>query len=282
MNTYRYNLWKIFEILIKYSILLIMSFFALLPLFWMVLTSIRSLEEVFSIPPTPFIKNITWENYLYVFSDNRFQRYFLNSTIVSLSSALISTLIATLAGYGFSRFKFKNKERLFLSVIFCQMIPLTVIIMPLYYIMEQYKLLDTYFSLILSYFIITLPFSTWMSRAAFTNVPIELEEAAQIDGCDKFRSILLISMRIAAPAIAAIFAFCFIEAWNEYVLAMTFINSTSMRTIQIGIMLFRGEFYTDWGKLMAASTIASIPIIILFIFIQKYFVSGLARGAIKR
>jgi ABC-type glycerol-3-phosphate transport system permease component len=259
-----------------------MSFFALLPLFWMVLTSIRPLEEVFSIPPTPFIKNITWENYLYIFSDNRFQRYFLNSTVVSLSSALISTLIATLAGYGFSRFKFKNKERLFLSVIFCQMIPLTVIIMPLYYIMEQYKLLDTYFSLILSYFIITLPFSTWMSRAAFTNVPIELEEAAQIDGCDKFRSILLISMRIAAPAIAAIFAFCFIEAWNEYVLAMTFINSTSMRTIQIGIMLFRGEFYTDWGKLMAASTIESIPIIILFIFIQKYFVSGLARGAIKR
>ncbi|MEM2174466.1 MAG: carbohydrate ABC transporter permease [Candidatus Micrarchaeia archaeon] len=276
------NINIIVEYLIKYVILLIFLVFALIPILWMILTSIRPYLEIFSTPPTLFVKNITFENYYKVFSDKRFIGYFSNSLSVSIISALFSLLISASAGYAFSRFTFKGKNLLFLSVIFCQLIPLMAILIPLYTMFSQLNLIDNPFALVLSYFILTLPFSTWMSRAAFKQVPIEIEESALIDGCNRFQALFKITLPIAAPSLAAIFLFCFIEAWNEYVLAMTLINSTIKRTIQVGIMLYRSEFYTEWGTLMAASTIASIPIMIIFILIQKYLVSGLAAGALKR
>jgi ABC-type glycerol-3-phosphate transport system permease component len=272
---------KRFEILIEYIILMLFVGFALLPVLWMILTSIRTPLEYFSSPPTLLVKNPTLDNYAKFFNDARFVQYFSNSLIVSITSAFLSTLISALAGYGFSRFDFKLKDILFISVIFCQMVPLMAIIMPLYDMMSRMKLIDSPLALILSYFIITLPFSTWMCRAAFKQVPMNIEEAALIDGCSRLKAIFKVVLPVAAPAMAAIFLYCFIQAWNEYVLAMTLINSTSKRTIQVGIMLYRGEYYTDWGMLMTASTVASVPIMILFMIVQKYMISGLAAGAAK-
>ena len=268
-------------VIIKYILLLGCAAFALLPPIWMFLTSIRVPTEYFARPPTFITKNPTIVNYLAVVADPQFQIYFVNSSLVSLSTATLWTITALLAGFAFARFNFRFKESLFLIIIFCQMVPLMSLMAPLYYLFSRIGLLDNLIALPILYAINVLPFSVWMSRAAFTQVPTDLEDAAQVDGCSYLQTIFLISVRVAAPAIAAIFVFCFIESWNEYILAMTFINSVSNRTVQIGIMLYRGFFYTDWGKLMAASTIASLPIMVLFIYIQKYLVSGLSQGAIK-
>jgi len=266
---------------LKYILLIICVAFALLPPIWMLLTSMRSPVEYFSKPPTFIIKNPTFSNYFAVLQDPQFQLYFINSTFVSLITATIWTIVSIFAGFAFARFNFKFKSGLFIMIVFCQMVPLMSLITPLYYIFSCIGLLDNLVALPILYAINTLPFAIWMSRAAFTYVPTTLEDAAQIDGCSYLQAIFLISIRVAAPSIAAIFAFCFIEAWNDYVLAMTFINSASNRTVQIGIMLYRGFFGTEWGKLMAASTIASLPIVILFTYIQKYLVSGFSQGAIK-
>ncbi|MEM3714643.1 MAG: carbohydrate ABC transporter permease, partial [Nitrososphaeria archaeon] len=231
-----------FELVVEYTILLSFIGFALLPVVWMILTSIRTPLEYFSTPPTLLVRNPTLDNYIKFFNDIRFVQYFSNSLIIAVTSASLSTLISALAGYGFSRFEFKLKNILFISVVFCQMVPLMAIIMPLYDMMSRFKLIDNPLALVLSYFIITLPFSTWMCRAAFKQVPINIEEAALIDGCSRLKAIFSVVLPVAAPAMAAIFLYCFIQAWNEYVLAMTLINSTSKRTIQIGIMLYRGEY----------------------------------------
>ncbi|MEM3713952.1 MAG: carbohydrate ABC transporter permease [Nitrososphaeria archaeon] len=265
----------------KYILLLICAAFALLPPVWMLLTSVRLPVEYFAKPPTFTISNPTFLNYFTVLQDPQFQLYYVNSIFVSLTTATLWTLVSILAGFAFARFSFKFKTWLFIIIVFCQMVPLMSLITPLYYIFSRINMLDNLIALPLLYAINVLPFAVWMSRATFTYVPTALEDAAQVDGCSYLQAIFLVSIRVAAPSIAAIFAFCFIEAWNEYVLAMTFINSVQNRTVQIGIMLYRGFFGTEWGKLMAASTIASLPIVILFVYIQKYLVSGLSYGAVK-
>jgi len=272
---------KITKNTFKYILLLLFTGYAFLPILWMILTSIRTPAEYFSRPPTLLVKNMTLESYVKVLSDPRFPQYIFNSFAIAIASAILTILISSLAGYGFSRFTFKGKNLLFLSVVFCQLVPIMAIMLPLYDWMSQLMLIDTPISLIIAYFIITLPLSTWMSRAAFSKVPLSVEEAALIDGCSRLKAIFKIVLPLALPSLAAIFAFCFIQAWNEYVLAMTLINSTSKRTIQVGLMLYKGEYFTDWGALMAASTIVSLPIILIFILIQKYLVYGLTAGAVK-
>jgi len=272
------NLTKTFIKASKYAALVILAIFAMLPMSWMLLTSIRPPEEHFLSPPTFLVKKPVLDHYLKIFSDIRFVNYFTNSALVAVLTAIVTLLIASLAGYGFSRLRFRSKELLFLSIITCQLIPLMVIIFPIYEMFSQLNLLDNVVALVIPYLILTIPFSTWMSRAVLSSIPRELEEAAMLDGCTTLGALFRIVFPIAAPGLAAIVVFCFIEAWNEYLLALTFLSSVEKRTIQIGIFLFKGEYFTDWGALMAASTLATIPMIILFILIQKYFIMGMAGG----
>jgi len=262
----------------KYMLLAILTAFAMLPVLWMLLTSIRPPEEHFLSPPTFVISRPTLNHFLKIFNDIRFVNYFANSALLAVLTSVVTLLIASLAGYGFARLRFRLKELFFLSIITCQLIPIMVIIFPIYEMFSRLNLLDNVIALVIPYLTLTIPFSTWMSRAVFSSIPKELEEAAMLDGCTAVGALFRIIFPIAAPGLAAILVFCFIEAWNEYLLALTFLSSVEKRTIQIGIFLFKGEYFTDWGALMAASTLATIPVVILFVLVQKYFITGMAGG----
>jgi ABC-type glycerol-3-phosphate transport system permease component len=185
------------------------------------------------------------------------------------------------AGYGFARFRFFGREVLALSVLVSQMLPSSVVLIPLYLTFDRLGLIDRYPALVISYLIIVLPLCTWMLRSYFLGLPHEIEDAGLIDGCSRFGVLVRIALPLAAPAIVATGLFAFTVAWDEFLFALTFTQSASSRTLPVRIAFFTGEYYTDWASIMAASVLMSIPVVIIFLSFQRFFLRGLAEGAVK-
>jgi multiple sugar transport system permease protein len=190
-------------------------------------------------------------------------------------------VIAVPAAYAFSRFKFPGRTFLFFGVLLRNMFPAVVFLMPLFLLMRWLGLVNTHGSLILTYLTFGLPLSIWLLKGFFDNIPVELERAARIDGATRFKAFLLIVMPLSAPGIIATAIFSFIIAWNEYVYAYTLLNKESLMTLPVGIQRFFAEFAADWPGLMAASFIMSVPVVVMFLVLQKYFVRALTEGAVK-
>ncbi|MBV9545599.1 MAG: carbohydrate ABC transporter permease, partial [Chloroflexi bacterium] len=210
-----------------------------------------------------------------------FLRYFLNSMIVSLSTTFLGVLIAIPAAYAFSRFQFPGRDFLFFAVLIRNMFPVVVFLIPLFILMRALHLVNTYWSLIITYMTFGLPLSIWLLKGFYDNIPEELERAARIDGASRFKAFWLIIMPLSSPGIIATAIYAFIGAWNEYVYALTFLNSESLLTLPVGLQHFFTEFATNWPGLMAAAFIMSVPVVIMFMLLQKQFVRALTEGAIK-
>jgi multiple sugar transport system permease protein len=233
------------------------------------------------IPAHPTLKH--YENLLSPYSDigPTFLRYLLNSFWVSSATTVLGVAVAVPAAYAFSRFRFPGREALFFSVLLRNMFPAVVFLMPLFIMMRWLHLVNTHFSLILTYLTFGLPLSIWLLKGFYDNIPPELEMAARIDGATRFQAFWRVVMPLSAPGVIATAIYSFILAWNEYVYALTFLNNEERLTLPVGLQRFFTEYASNWPGLMAAAFIMSVPVVALFIFLQQYFVRALTEGAVK-
>ncbi|MBC7637570.1 MAG: carbohydrate ABC transporter permease [Acetobacteraceae bacterium] len=263
-----------------------LTIFALLPMAWMLITSLKTQFAALQYPPQWVPKNPTLEQYTLLLSPGNpvgreFLRYLFNSIWVSFASTVLGIVVAVPAAYAFSRFRFPGRNLLFYSVLLRNMFPAVVFLMPLFIMMRWLGLVNTQASLILTYLTFGLPLSIWLLKGFYDNIPVQLEQAARIDGASRFQAFILIVMPLSSPGIIATAIYSFIMAWNEYVYALTFINNAERLTLPVGLQRFFTEYATNWPGLMAASFIMSVPVVALFLVLQKYFVRALTEGAVK-
>ena len=256
-------------------------FALVLPLIWVITTSVRPISEMTSTPPILFPRTITFGAYVEMWETGPFLKYFMNSIIISLATAFIALSFSVCAAYAFARFRFKGATALLMLVVMSQMLPGSSILIPLFQVIRTLGLLDTHLGMILVYTGFAIPFCTWLLNGYFRAIPEELEQAALIDGCSRFALLYRIILPLAAPAVIAVGTFAFLLSWNEFLFAFVFTKSRAL-TIAVGLRAaFLGQYVTKYDQLFAASLIFSLPPIAIFVSLQKYFVQGLTAGAVK-
>ncbi|PKG24657.1 carbohydrate ABC transporter permease [Niallia nealsonii] len=264
-----------------YISLIVLGSMALLPIFWMLSVSFRSNPEVFAAPLSLLPKTWTLDAFKTVFENKDLLKLFINSYIIALSVTFICVLFAALAGYGFSRFQFKAKRAAIAYILITQMFPMVLLVIPYFLFITRMGLYNSYLALILAYTSFALPFSIMMMRDFINTIPTELDEAAKMDGCGPYKTFFYIILPPSLPGLIATGVYTFILAWNEFLFAVVLTNSIEVRPLTIGIGMLIGEFTTEWNALMALSFMASAPLIIVFLFVQKYFLQGLTAGSVK-
>lgn len=266
--------------------LTLLLLFTAVPMFWMVLTSLKTQFAAMQYPPQWWPEEPTIQNYTKLLNPmgeagGEFLRYFWNSFYVSLATTILGVAVAVPAAYAFSRFRFPGRTLLFFAVLLRNMFPAVVFLMPLFILMRWLGLVGTHASLILTYLTFGLPLSIWLLKGFYDNIPIQLEQAARIDGATRFQAFLLIVMPLSTPGIIATSIFSFIGAWNEFIYANVFLNREDQMTLPVGIQRYFTEFATDWPGLMAATFLMSVPVVVLFLVLQRFFVRALTEGAVK-
>ena len=267
-------------------LLALLLLFSVLPMAWMLATSVKTQFAAVQYPPEWFPRHPTLEQYYRLLSPanevgREFLGYLLNSLWVSTATTVLGVVVGVPAAYAFSRFRFPGRHLLFYAVLVRNMFPAVVFLMPLFIMMRWMGLVNTHASLILTYLTFGLPLSIWLLKGFYDNIPVQLEQAARIDGASRFKAFLLVVMPLSAPGIIATAIYSFITAWNEYVYALTFLNDKSRLTLPVGLQRFFTEFASNWPGLMAASFIMSVPVVVLFLVLQKWFVKALTEGAVK-
>lgn len=261
---------------------LVVCFVFAVPFLWMILTSIKLPSELFTSPVQIFPRaGVYWEAYTRIWTAGQFGRYFLNSVVVSILATGTSVVLSLFAAIGFARYKLIGGHYLLLGVLLSQLFPLVLLVPPFYTVLRELRLLDTHLALVIAYTTFALPFSIWMLTGYLRSIPVELEESAMIDGTTRLGAQLRVTLPLAGPGIAATIIYCFILAWNEFLFATTFISTPELRTLSIGLQSFIGQYSTDWNLLMAGAVVTTVPVIVLFVFLQRYLVAGLTAGAVK-
>lgn len=267
-------------------LVVIICLFALFPFVWMISTSFKPAEEVYQSNPTFIPKNFTTKGYEEMLTTEsatfNFKQWALNSVVISLLTTVFSMVIATLGGYGLSRFKFRGRNTLSYVILTTQVLPGSLLIIPLYVIMGNMNILDTRIGLVMAYATFSVPFCTWMMKGFFDSIPISLEEAARVDGAGRFRCFATVVLPLTIPGLVATGLFSFITGWNEYLFASTFMKTYENWTLPMGIASFQGQYSTNWGTLMAGAVLITIPVVILFLALQKHLVGGMTAGAVKQ
>lgn len=271
----------LFQRVLIYSSVVALVLFSLFPVAWMVSTSIKDFSEVFRTPPDWIPSKPTLAPYVEAWGLMSLARQFWNSFVISVSTTLLACALALLAGYGFSRFRFRGHGLLMKFVLICQMLPAALLIVPYYILMSRLHLVNTYPALVLAFTSFALPFSVYMLRGYFDSIPRELDEAAMVDGCGRVAALVRVVLPVSAPGVAATLIFTWLLAWNQYLFALTLATNESMFTVPVGIAASISEFNIPWNRLMAASVMGSLPTIILYAFLQRYLVQGLSAGAVK-
>jgi multiple sugar transport system permease protein len=265
----------------KYAFVMGFLFFTLFPVFWMFKISLTPDRLLYSEGIVAWPSQITFDHYYAVIVEGSFPDYFLNSFIVSFTTAALTTLIAIGAGYALSRFKFNGKVLIMTVLLITQMFPIVMIIAPIYNVLTSIHLVDSLIGLIFVYTAFNLPFACFLMQSFFDGAPVELEDAAMIDGCTRLQALEKVTLPLCLPGIGATLGFVFTAAWSELLFALMFINRQSQMTFPAGIMNFVTKFSVDWGQMAAAMILALIPVCIFFAYIQKFIVQGLTAGALK-
>ncbi len=253
----------------------------LAPFLWMISTSLKDPAEVVLRDPTIIPRSFAVKNYADAFNRGNFGRYMVNSVAVALAVTILSLVLATLSGYAFARFRLFGGKAILLGILATQMFPAILLAIPLYILIRNLGLLNSLVGLVLVYTTFALPFCVWMMRNYFLSVPKDLDESAMVDGATRLQALRSVVLPVAMPGIAATGIFSFILSWNEFLYANTFISSADLRTLPVGLQSLIGEFTTDWGLLMAGAVITTMPIVIIFFFVQRRLTQGLASGAVK-
>lgn len=255
--------------------------FILFPFYWSLCTSFKQENTILQLPISYFPSHFTLDNYINMWNDVGFMRYFFNSLTVSLSTTLITVIIALLGGYALSRYNFKGKHAVLLIFLLTQMLPGVMLLIPLFEIFKGLGLINNLSSLTITYTTTHIAFCTIMMSGFFSNIPKQMEEAAQIDGCSLVGAIFKIVVPAIAPGIVATAVFAFIGGWNDFIYALAFMSDSNKFTLPLGLNMMNGEFTVNYGKLASGNIIALIPVMIMFAYVQKYMVAGLSSGAVK-
>ncbi|KUK27030.1 MAG: ABC-type sugar transport system, permease component [Acetothermia bacterium 64_32] len=267
---------------LTYMFLIAILIFNIIPFYWMMVTSFKTDAEAYAIPPTWWPVNPTlYEGYGKVLMWTNFPRHFLNSVIVSLGAALLSTLVGAFAGYGFSRFQFRGRTSLMAVLLASQMLPGVLLVGPYFKMLARLGLYNTYPGLILAFCTLTLPFSAWMLKGFIDTVPQELDEAALIDGCSRVHAFLRVVFPLITPGMVATLIFAFLLAWGDLLWVLCLTSTDSMATVTLGLSRLVTQFRVIWPQLMAGSVIAAFPPMLLYLLLQNYLVKGLTGGAVK-
>lgn len=272
---------QIFQNIQNYGFLTLASIFVLVPFIWMLSTSLKTEAEAFRVPPTWIPIKPTLYAYIYMWVKKNFGIYFLNSTIISLSTAVLSTFFGALAGYGFSRFIFKGRKFLIGFFLATQMLPGVLLVGPYFKILSKFGLYDTRTGLVIAFLTICLPFATWMMKGFIDRIPDDLDQAALVDGCSRFGVFFRIILPVSAPGMVATIIFAFLLAWGDLLWVLCLTSTESMITVTLGIARTVGEFRIIWPMLMAGALLGGMPAIILYLLLQRLLVQGLTAGAVK-
>lgn len=265
-----------------YILTLLFVVIAVGPFIWSLSTSLKTMGEIYATPPTLFPRTPIIGNYLDVFETMNFGRIFLNSVIVTSSTIVITIVLSLLGGYGFSRFRFPMRGLLLMLILIPRIIPSVTRVIPLYQLFSKIGILDTYISLIAPYVADATPIGIWILIGFFDGIPKELEEAAMVDGCTRFQALVRVIIPLTLPGVVTVALFAFIRAWNEFVLAFTFIGSEDMMTLPVAhYRVFELFGVRHWGAINAYTMLAVLPIMIFFLFFEKRMVKGMTAGSVK-
>jgi len=268
----------------KVLVLIALSFgaiFAGFPVLWMIASSFKSNTEIFAYPPQLITEAFSFGAYSAVFSSPEKVRFFLNSYLISISVTTLTLIVGILGGYSFSRYEFKFKKLLNMIIISVQAVPPITLLIPYFSLIVVLKLYNTYPALILTYMVFTLSYAIIMMTGYFNTLPRELDEAVMIDGGSSFVALWRVLVPISLPGIVSVGIYTFMLAWNEFLFALTLTKTMDMRTVPVGIALLMGQHSYEWNEMMAMSVLGCLPVLILFLFFQRYFIAGMTAGSVK-
>lgn len=257
-----------------------------LPGFWIVLSSLRPTVEIMAKPPVWIPNQISFDAYIAMFSGVGqggipVLEYFRNSVIISVTSTVIALAVGMAGGYAFARYRFRGKTAIFLGFMLTRTVPGIALSLPLFFVYAKLGIIDTHFGMILAYVALNVPFTVWLIDGFFRQVPRDLAEAAQIDGCTRWQAFWQVEFPLARPGIASAGIFAFLISWNEFALASQLTRSTNSKTLPVGLLDYTAEFTIDWRGMCALAVVMIIPALTLTFIVQKHLVSGLTSGAVK-
>ncbi|MFD5432201.1 carbohydrate ABC transporter permease [Kitasatospora sp. NPDC091257] len=251
------------------------------PVYWMVLTAFRPASEILRLPPEFWPGRFTLDNFARALGTETFWANVRSSVVIGLGTVLVSLVVGALAAFALARFRFAGRRAFVVVILIVQMVPLTALIIPVYLLLNDVGMTDSLTGVILTYLVFTLPFTVWMLRGFIAGVPVELEEAAMVDGCGRLGAFRRVVLPLLAPGIVATSVFALVQAWNEYVLVYVLLSSPKKQTVSIWLVSFQTSFGTDYGGLMAGATLTALPVVVFFLVVQRRIASGLAAGAVK-
>jgi arabinogalactan oligomer/maltooligosaccharide transport system permease protein len=265
-----------------HATLMLAALIAVFPVLRVLSVAVRPTDRLLSRDLNLIPEGATLESFRHVLFETDFPQWIFNSLVITVGTSIVGLIFAATSAYGFSRFKFPGRGVGLTALLATQLIPATMLLVPLFILAQQFDLDGTYRGLIVAYSVTSVPFSVWILKGYYDTVPVELEEAARIDGCSQLEAFWRILLPLSTPALAIVFLFNFLAAWNEFVLARVLIGSqTDLFTWPLGVLRFQAQFQTQWGDLAAASILISIPVVALFLYSSRWLISGVTLGGVK-
>jgi ABC-type glycerol-3-phosphate transport system permease component len=262
-------------------VLLLMILWTAIPFYWMIATSLKHDREIYGYEATLIPQAPTLKSYVTIFRDTPYLMFLRNSLTVAVGSTLLSMLIACLGAYAIARLNFPGRALLARCLVVTYLVPTSLLFIPLFALMSTLRLTDSLHGLTIAYLGFDVPFCTWLLMGYFKSVPVELEEAALVDGCNRISALIRVVLPLSLPALVVVTFFSFTHAWNEFLYAHVFTSTNSARTITTGLAIFMNEDVFFWGPLMASTIISALPPVLMFLFLQRWVVKGLTLGGVK-
>ena len=260
--------------------MILIGCFVFLPQLWLINTSLKPMSETFTL--SFFTGKKTLDNIIHILTDKKIMRYLLNSLLVSFGSSLMATVVCAFGAYSFSKFRYNGRKAIMGAFMMSQAFPQAILLLSIYVLMQKTGLLGSYWALLISYVVFTLPVGTWTLKSYFDQIPNSLIESSKLDGAGTMKIMFKIVFPITTPGMISIAIYGFVWSWNDLLYSMTLVTDSAKRTLASGlVMTFLGEASTNWGYMMAASVVAALPVTVIFVFLQRYFIQGLTSGAVK-
>lgn len=267
--------------ILRYAILIFLALFVVVPVLWMISTAFKTEAETYSPNPVWIPTEISFDSFKKFWGIYNFGTMTKNSLVTCIGSMIICTACSCFAGYGVTRFHFKGKKTFMGFLLVTQMFPSVMLVVPFYSVLTKYHMTNSLLGLIIVYAATNIAFSTWMMTSYFKSIPLELDEAARVDGASSFTIFWKVILPLTIPGIAAVAIFVLINGWNEYMYSSVLVSKDALKTLTVGIVSLNTQYQVHWNDMMAASTVSCIPLIILFLCFQKYFIAGMTSGAVK-
>lgn len=268
--------------ILTYLVIVIALAAFIFPIYWMFIASFKENSILMRVPPQLYPTFKTIDNYISIITNTKYLNYIKNSFVVASLTVIVDLALAIFAGYSLSRYRYPGRKTIMTLTLSAQVFPTVVIIISLYSLFSKLKLMNSYQGLMLADVAMSLPLSVWMMKSFCDSVPKSLDEAARVDGCSRFKTMTQIVIPLMKPGMLAVGIYAFLQSWDDYMIALVVMNKTSMKTLPVGIAeTFLGEFGVDYAGMMTVSVVASLPVLLLFLFFNKYMVAGLTGGAVK-